>query len=139
MSEANVEAARRLWERTTEGVASRRKLAGALADPLVHPDVEYHEDPRWPGSGVYRGVEAIQAHFEEYFEILGPMDLTLSEVLDAGDSVVLVYDLRGESVPTSVPFEHEWAYVWTFRDGRITEWRAFFDQTEALEAVGLEG
>jgi ketosteroid isomerase-like protein len=27
--------------------------------------------------------------------------------------------------------------VWTFRDGRVVEWRAYFEKDEALEAVGL--
>ncbi len=138
MSQANVEAAQRLWEHATQEAASGRVYAGAFIDPSVHPDVEYQEDPRWPGSSVYRGPEAIQARFEEYMEIFGPIDLTLREVLDGGDAVVLVFDIRGKSVPTGVPFEHEWAWVWTFRDGRVAEWRAYFEKDEALKAVGLE-
>jgi ketosteroid isomerase-like protein len=137
MSQANVEVAQRFWERFTENAALGRADPEGLTD-LAHPDVEYREDPRWPGSGVYRGPKEIQARFEEYLEILGPMDLTLREVLDAGDSVVLVYDQHGKSVPTGVPFEHEWAYVLTFRDGRVIEWRAYFEKEEALEDVGLE-
>jgi ketosteroid isomerase-like protein len=136
MSQEDVEAARRLWERFTENAASGRADPEGLTD-LVHPDVEYREDPRWPGTGVYRGLEEIQARFEEYLEILGPMDMTLRDVLERGAAVVMVFELRGKSVPTNVPFEHVWAYVLTFRDGRLSEWRAFFDKDAALEAVGL--
>jgi ketosteroid isomerase-like protein len=137
VSQENVEAARRLWERFTEGATSGRVDPDGLA--ALHPDVEYQEDSRWPGSGVYRGQAAIKARFEEYLEILGAMDVTLREVLEHDDVVVLVFSIRGRSVPTGVPFEQEWAYVLTFHDGRVTEWRAYFDKNEALRAVGLEG
>ena len=30
---------------------------------LFHPDVEWHNDPRWPGAGVHRGVEAVRREF----------------------------------------------------------------------------
>jgi hypothetical protein len=39
----------------------------------VSRELEYREDPQWPGSGVYRGEEAIEARLEEYQEILGTL------------------------------------------------------------------
>ena len=136
MSQENVEVAWRLWERFSRGAALGRAGVG-ISDVGWHPDVAYVEDPRWPGSGVYRGLEAIQARFEEYLEIFGAIEVTLHEVVDLRDVVVIVFGSRGESIQTGLPFEHEWAYVWTFRDGRVVEWRAYFEKDEVLEAVGL--
>jgi len=138
MSNGNVEAARRVWELFSEGAASETPASDTAWSDLLSPELEYREDPRWPGSGVYRGQGAIQARIEEYQEILGPTEVTLRDIKARGDVVVLVFDTRGTSRQTDLPFEHEWAYVWTFAEGRLTEWRAYFDKDEALEAVGLE-
>jgi len=132
----NVELARRLWKGIVEGGASRQAEVG-LSDSGWHPDLEYVEDPRWPGTGSYRGLEAVRARFAEYLEVFGAVDITVSELLDAGDEIVSVFHTRGESAHTGLPFEHEWAYVWTFRDGRVVGWRAYFEKNEALEAAGL--
>jgi ketosteroid isomerase-like protein len=134
MSVRNVALARRLWVRLVEGATWDRPGA-AIDDPAWHPDLEYVEDDRWPGSGHYRGLDAIRARFEEYVEILGPIEITLLELIDAGDDVVSIFHTRGESASTGLPFEHEWAYVWTVRDGRVVRWRAYFEKDEALEAV----
>jgi ketosteroid isomerase-like protein len=136
MSQQNVELARRLWEDIVEGARTRRAEAG-ISDLGWDPDIEYVEDPQWPGTGTYRGREAIQARFAEYLEILGPIDIRVQEITDAGAEVVSIFRVRGKSVGSGLPFEHDWAYVWTFRDGRVIRWRAYFDKDQALEAAGL--
>jgi ketosteroid isomerase-like protein len=136
MSQENLDAARRFWERFSEGAVSGRVDAG-LSEPVLHPDVKYVEDPKWPGSGVYSGLDAIRARFAEYLEIFGAIEVSLQQTFDVGDIVGLVFGSRGQSVQTGLPFEHEWAYLLTFDDGRVDEWRAYFDKNEALEAVGL--
>jgi len=136
MSRENVEAAGRFWERFSASAVSGWIDDGA-PNPVLDPDVQYVEDARWPGSGIYSGSEAVRARFAEYLDIFGPMRVTLRETFDLGDKVGLVLGTRGESVQTGLPFEHDWAYLFTFRDGRIIEWRAYFDKSEALEAMGI--
>jgi ketosteroid isomerase-like protein len=135
MSQENVEVARRLWKQLTEGAAAGQSTP--LPDFGWDPDVEYIEDPRWPGAGVYRGAEAIQARFAEYLDVLGSTEMRVMELLDAGDAVISIFQTGGKSARTGLPFEHEWAYVWTFRSGRVIEWRAYLNKREALKAVGL--
>ena len=53
-------------------------------------------------------------------------------------SDVVVFDTRGKSRQTDLTFEHEWAYVWTFGKGRLTEWQAYYEKDAALRAAGLE-
>jgi ketosteroid isomerase-like protein len=136
VSQENVELARRAWELFTEGASL--ESSEMVWSELLSPELEYREDPQWPGSGVYRGREAIRARVEEYWEILGPTEVTLRDIKGRGDVVVVVFDIRGKSRQTSLPFEHEWAYVWTFGEGRLTEWQAYFQKDEALKAVGLQ-
>ena len=82
MSQENITVARRLWRDIAEGGRTQRAETG-MADPAWDPDLEYVEDPKWPGSGVYRGIEAIQARFAEYLEIFGATEVSVSEILDA--------------------------------------------------------
>ena len=96
MSRENVEAAGRFWERFSASAASGWIDDGA-PDPVLDPDVQYVEDGRWPGSGVYSGSEAVRARFAEYLDIFGPMRVTLHEAFDLGDKVGLVFGTRGES------------------------------------------
>jgi ketosteroid isomerase-like protein len=136
MSQENVEVARKLWVQLIERSAARN-ATGTFVDPAWDPDVEYVEDPRWPGGGSYRGADAIQDRFAEYLEIFGAVELSLKEMLDGEDDIVSIFRARGVSAQTGLPFEHDWAYVWTFHDGRVVKWRAYFDKAEALEAVGM--
>src|SRR5689334_12156382 len=106
MSQENVEAARRVWALFSEGASSETPPSDRPWSDMLSPELEYREDPQWPGSGVYRGREAIQARLEEYQEILGPTELTLRDIKARGDVVVVVFDTRGKSRQTDVPFEH---------------------------------
>jgi ketosteroid isomerase-like protein len=132
VSQENLEAARRVWELFSEGAGSETPASDTVWSDLASPELEYREDPQWPGSGVYRGQEAIQARFEEYHEILGPTEVTLRDIKARGDVVVVVFDTHGNSRETDLPFEHEWAYVWTFNKGRLTEWQAYYATDAAL-------
>ncbi len=136
MSRENVEIARRLWGPLIAGGASGEAMGVTSAE--WDPDVQYIEDPNWPGAGVYRG-EAIQARFADYLEVFGTTEMTLEDLVDVGDQVVSIFRTRGKSAQSGLPFEHEWAYVWRFRNGRVVEWRAYFEKDEALAAVGLSG
>jgi uncharacterized protein len=136
MSEEYVELARRLWERIVEA-GRTRQLEEALSQPAWHPDLEFTEDSNWPGAGTYRGLEAVRARLEEYLEVFGATEIYVEEVLDAGDQVVSIFRTQGESPQSGLPFEHEWAHVWRFRDGRVLELRAYFHKDDALAAAGL--
>jgi ketosteroid isomerase-like protein len=136
MDRENLETARRLWKEMSDGAAAGQVTAEVSAE--WHPEIEYIEDPNWPGAGVYRGPEAIRRRFAEYLEVFGPTEMTLEQLVEAGDDVVSLFLTRGESSQSGLPFEHEWAYVWSFRDGRVVTWRAFFERSEAMAAVGLQ-
>lgn len=135
MSQENVDLVRRAFG---AGLPSLEDTA----QTCWHPDVEYVEDPRWPGASRYRGRDAVLRCFQSYMEVLGPAEggevgeVSLERVVDAGERLVPFVRFRGRS-PAGVPHEHLWAYVVEVRDGRIVYFRAFYEPEEALEAVGL--
>jgi ketosteroid isomerase-like protein len=112
--------------------------AEGFGEDMWADDVVYQEDASWPGSDTYRGREAVASRFREYLEIFGPGSrLELQEVLDAGERVVVVFQLRLASAASGVAVEQPWAYVARIEDGRVAEMRAFQKVDEALASVGL--
>jgi ketosteroid isomerase-like protein len=103
------------------------------------PEVEYDmsESTVLDIGGVYRGIEAGQQLWREWFTAWEALDFEY-ELVDAGDRVVVLIDLRmrGRSTRIEVPLgEH--AFVTTFRNGLIFQNKLYMNQSEALEAAGL--
>ena len=88
--------------------------------------------------GVYVGREAVIEACRHYWGTWDDYALEAEDLIDAGQSVVVVVRERGKGKGSGAPFENHWAQVWTFRDGRMIRWEAFLDRATALEAVGLQ-
>jgi len=111
-----------------------------MAESHWHPEIEYVEDPRWPEASRYRGRDSVLRCFLAYTEALGREEdfmVTVERVVDAEDRQVVFVRFRASASPSGVPHEHLWGYVTTVRDGRLALLRAYYDPSEALEAVGL--
>ena len=106
-----------------------------LWDPEIELDAS--EAPVLDISGVYRGTEAVRQWWREWFAAWETLQFEY-ELVDAGDRVVMLLDLRmrGRSTGIEVPFgKHAW--VSTFRDGLMVHQKLYMSQSEALEAAGL--
>jgi len=129
MAAEDVEAGRCAWEAFTS--MSDPEEVGALAASW-DPDVEYVEDPKWPGAASFRGYEAVSARFGEYLEDLGASaELVLEDVRETPQGLVSLVRARGTS-PSGLPFDHVWGYRFRMRDGRVVWFRAYLDPDEAL-------
>jgi ketosteroid isomerase-like protein len=132
MSREDVEVVRASWGAASDDLPS-------VAAKYWDPDIEYLEDPRWPGASTYKGRDAVVACFQEYEKMLAPdggWSVSVEKILDAGDSQVAIIRSSSRSA-SGIPHEHRWGYVMQVRDGRIVYVRAYYDAAEALEAVGL--
>jgi ketosteroid isomerase-like protein len=110
------------------------------AETYWHPEVEYVEDPRWPGASSYKGRAAVLRCFQAYMEALGAdgdLGITVERVLDGGARQVALVRVRTRGVSSGVEQEHLWGYVVEVHRGRISYFRAYYEPAEALEAVGL--
>ena len=104
-------------------------------DPEVEHDTS--EGPALDIRGVYRGIEASRWFWREWFAAWEMLQFEY-ELVDAGDRVVLLIDLRmrGRSTGIEVALgKHAW--VTTFRDGLMVHSKLYMSQSEALEVVGL--
>src|SRR4029453_5057062 len=111
------------------------------AETYWHPEIEYEEDPRWPGASRYKGRDAVLRCFQAYMQALGreeDLTVTVERVFDAGERQVPFVRVRGTSTP-GVPHEHLWGHVVEVKEGLIAYFRAYYWPWDALEATELAG
>lgn len=116
---------------------SDRRIDGVR--PFVHDDFEFHEPPEQPGAGVFKGWEdAREAHArwsENWLEQRG--ELVGLEVLP--DGRVLVFTRERMLGRDGLRVEQDGAGIFTFRDGKVLRWQAFWDPANARAAAGVSG
>lgn len=110
----------------------------AAFDPGFHPQVEYREDPDWPGAATYRGLERVKGCFTDYAEVMQFDDSTVETVVDAGDEVVAVLRASVRPAAASEPVVHRWGYLCRVRDGRVAFFQAYRDPSNAFAAAGID-
>jgi hypothetical protein len=89
MSDENVEFVRRAF--------GKRRLS-ETAEAYWHPEIEYVEDPRFPGASSHIGRDAAHRCRQAYMDVLGDeRDLTVAveNVFDAGERLVPLSSLSG--------------------------------------------
>jgi ketosteroid isomerase-like protein len=130
MSQQNVEIVKRMYEDLNQG-----DVDAMLA--VLDPDMEWWTRRDNPDTSLLRGREGFSAHWAEITGVLEEFRQQTTEVIDAGEYVVVcvhqVARTRGVSI------EQDEVHVWRCRNGCVAELREFHDKHEALEAIGREG
>ncbi len=102
-----------------------------------HPEVEYHTRTDMPDQRTYRGREE-WAHFSaEWIDAFDDFHLEPVEIFETDGRVVGVVQLIGRIKGSDQQVEMETAYVYSFRDGLVSEVREYATKREALKALGL--
>ena len=133
MSQENVEVVRRVTD-----VMDAEGFEAALPVFLeaAHPDVEWREDPAWPGSATYRGIEQVRQVILDRMATLD-FDQQTEDLIDVDDKVVVLVRWVGRGKASGAQGEISMAMVWTVREQAIRSIEFFLDRARALEAVGL--
>ena len=127
MSEENVELVRR-------GVTSVEAF-WALLDEYVVWDLR--ERPGLDVDPVSFGRDAVIKASRHYWGTWKDYRMDIEEVLDAGQSVVVIFREQARGKSSGVPFAQQHPQLWTFRAGRIVRWESFRTRAQALEAAGI--
>ncbi len=133
MSQENVEVVRRVTDlMDAEGF----EAALPIFLEAAHPDVEWREDPAWPGSSTYRGIEQVR---QVILDRMGTLDFDqqTEDLIDVGDRVVVLVHWVARGKASGAQGEISMAMVWTVREQAITRIEFFLDRAQALKAVGL--
>ena len=133
MSQENVEVVRRVTDvMDAEGF----EAAFPVFLDAAHSDLEWREDPAWPGSANYRGVEQVRQVIRDRMDTLD-FDQQTEDLIPVDDKVLALVRWRGRGKASGAQGEISLAIVWTVRQRAITRLEFFLDRAEALEAVGL--
>jgi ketosteroid isomerase-like protein len=104
--------------------------------PYYWDDAEVY-DPDLP-PGVYRGREAVGRVIEMLISGFEDVEIRDFRLLPAGDRVVALLRTRSRGERGELEVETSDAHTITFRDSKITYWRIYLDQAEALQDAGLD-
>jgi hypothetical protein len=141
MSQENVE----IWRESIEGQlaalaagTSPEATVSEMAkiwDPAIELDAT--DAPVLDLNQVYRGADAVRHFWQEWFSAWETLEWDY-ELLDAGERVVMLLDLRmrGRATGIEMPFG-KFAWISTFKDGLVVHVKLYMSQAEALEAAGL--
>lgn len=127
--ETNVEIFKRVLE-----TFNREGVEGVLS--YYTDDVEVY-DPDLP-PGRYRGPEAVRKVAEQLMSGFEDVEIEDFKLLANGDRVVALLRTRAKGERTDLEVVLRDAHTLTFRDGRISYWRLYLDQAEALSDAGLD-
>ncbi len=120
--------------------ASQRHLEQIKA--VLDPDVVFHASPTIPHGGTYRGYDAffkMGEQFRDLWDISAGVELQYID--GGGDKVVTLAKWTGVSKLTGKAVPVDMVEVVTVKDGRITELRAYYEDTVVLSeaAEGARG
>jgi ketosteroid isomerase-like protein len=131
VSQENVEIVRRAWEAFNRG-----DLDAFMAD--VAEDAEFEEDPAFPEAGVFRGRDEVVAYVRGFQEQMRDHRFEVEEVRDLGDKVLALLHETARGASSGIGVDQRPAFLYEFKEARITRVRAYLHRSEALKAVGLE-
>lgn len=105
---------------------------------ILDPQIERTEPAGLPGSGTYRGLDALTTHLVTSREKWAEGSCELERILTAGDRVIALVHVR-----VRLAHETEWregriADGFTFRNRKAVQWITFLDQREALMWGGIK-
>ena len=130
MSEENVEIVERAYRAYQSG-----GLEAAME--FFHPEVEWEDLDALPDAGSYRGHEEFREAVSRFYAAWDDLSFTPEDFIDAGEAVVVAHRWRGTGKSSGTPIDTLTWNVFTLRDRKIIQRRAFQHREEALEAAGL--
>ena len=115
---------------------NRNDIPGFLQ--IFDPMIERIEPSDSPGGGVYHGLEAVKAHVSYHRGNWAEGGCEPQRFVVVGNRIVVFVHVR-----VRLKHETEWREgdvvdVYSFRGGKATEFRTFFDTQQALEWVGVK-
>ncbi len=83
------------------------------------------------------GPDAMRDDFEQWASAWEELKVTLEEIIDAGNQVVVVAHHQGRGRSSGIQIDSRYYEVYTLREGKVSRQDEFNERAEALEAAGL--
>jgi ketosteroid isomerase-like protein len=138
MSQENVEFVQGMF--AAGATMDKAALLAALPELIAQtcdPEIEWYEDPQRADGRVYRGHAGVRESWEQWLDQWDEYGGEPERFVDCGDDVLVVAREHGRGARSGATVTGRLFAVFTIRDGKILRYREFYDETAALEAVGL--
>ncbi len=101
-----------------------------------HPDAEVDWSPATVDEAPRRGWKEIRDYYDHLFEFWAGVRVDPIEVIQAGeDRFVVVVRFWGQSKPSGIQVEQQFAMLYTLRDDKIFRLTVYPDREASLEAA----
>jgi ketosteroid isomerase-like protein len=137
MASPNVELVRRAFAAFNEAFSGSAEgfTSDAFAE-FASADLEYVEDPSWPGADTYTGEAGFRKAMKNQFDALGEGAFEPEEIIDAGnDQLLVIVRWRATGTASGAVIEVRVAQVHTIKDGRIARIVIFLDPAAARKSL----
>jgi ketosteroid isomerase-like protein len=132
MSQQNVDLVRAIYAAFAAG-----DMPGVLS--LVSPDIVWNEAENFPyaDGNPYLGAEAVlQGVFARIGAEWDGFGATPDEILDAGDTVVVLGRYRGTFKGTGKRLDAQLAHVWRIAGGKAARFQQYTDTLQTAQVIG---
>jgi len=109
----------------------------AAAVELLDPQIEWTEPAEFPGGGTYHGQAGAKTYLTQSRESAAEVHSEPEKFIPIGDRVVVFVRARVRAHDSNVWQDMRLADVYTFRNGKAVQMRAFANRLEALHWVGM--
>jgi ketosteroid isomerase-like protein len=117
--------------------AFNRNDIAATVDAL-DPQIEWTEPAEFPGGGTYHGREGVKAYLSQSRAAWAEIHSEPERFIVAGDKIIVFVHVRAKPNGGTEWHEARIADVYTFRNGKAIQMRAFADRQQALKWVGVK-
>jgi ketosteroid isomerase-like protein len=107
----------------------------AAAVESLDPDIEWTEPESFPGGGTYHGQAGAKTYLTQSRAAWADVRSEPERFITSGNRIVVFVYARVRPKDSNDWLEVRLADVYTFRDGRPIQMRAFADREEALKWV----
>ena len=114
---------------------NRNDIAGFVKD--FDPQIERLEPADFPLGGTYRGIDAVKAHIAQGRATWAEGTCTPERFVVAGDKIVLFIRIHVRLKDKTQWLDGEIGDVFTFRNGKVIQFRTFGEFHDALEWAGV--
>ena len=129
---SNIEATKRGYESFQRG-----DIPSLLGDLIADNCTWISPGPKdkLPWAGTYKGKQEIANFFAHVEQTLELTEFTPREMIEQGDTVVVLGTLAGRAKTTGKPVKNEWAHVFKFSQGKAVFFQEYIDTAADVLAM----
>ena len=116
--------------------AAREDVEGVVAQ--LSPRYEFYPEADSPMELAYRGHEGARRYFAEMFEAWEILSFRVERLLDVGDSVVALFQMRNRGRGSGIELDERWGEVWQTEGDQLVSSRFYTSHGAALSDAGLD-